>query len=936
MGEVIGLATSQTARNVLVAAGVTRAYNTARFLGHLEGRREALGPLPVPRGSLLILDEASMMSLADMAAILALAREHDCKVIITGDHEQLAAVEGGGAMLMLARRLGYVQLLEPQRFTHAWERDATLRLRTGDTTVLALYDEHGRLRGGTPEEMTEQAYRGWLSDYLDGIDALLVTRTQDQARELSRRARDDLILYRRVAHGPCILLAAGEQASAGDLVMARRNTRALGDGGELANRDVLRIITTTTGPAGDSVVVRRLTDHADTGQPMWSEPFEVPRRYLAEHGNLAYATTAHAALGRTVGTTHVLVDGQGDRQGLYVGLSRGRNANYAYCITELPSAADVREGSRPAPELDRARRLDREQAGLTAGETAAGSTRTPAVDPVSVLAGVMARDGAELTATETLDRELSRADHLGVLGGIWDDLTRRAQTARFERAFRDALPDTGLAGQALDDPARTWLWRNHTARTQPRWAVRTLGPVPADPAGRLDWEQRASVIAAYRERYGYPNPADAIGPEPGKTSPEARAAWHGALAAMGRVDGIDLRGCTDGELWLRRSTYQRETAWAPPHVGSELRVMRIAGHNARVSATRAEHEAVVAADEQTAARHRHLARIWRALEAKAAAETAILATAQDTRAQNTLRPADYALVRTLVMLATVTALAPHAAVLQQVLLATRWLARATNWLAWLFSTPSRKASIRSKASGIGQTWLSSQTVGSLQRLLAGMDRVQQLETEPGAAVAEEWRASSPSLLASLERLLSSRGSAVERAILDRGLATRFSSDLLDRIQRVVLNTSRLVLQLRPYQEFGTKFAVAVHGGLLGDDMGLGKCIQALAAIAHATDADGQPHHLVVCPASLIDTWLQEIGRALTGISGWRFHGPDRDTAFYEWQAAGGILVTSFQQAEHLLAREHPRIGFAVVDFSDRPRLCPPCPACLLLAALRPC
>jgi conjugative relaxase-like TrwC/TraI family protein len=34
-GDVIGLTTSQTARNVLSEAGVTHAYNTARFLGHL-------------------------------------------------------------------------------------------------------------------------------------------------------------------------------------------------------------------------------------------------------------------------------------------------------------------------------------------------------------------------------------------------------------------------------------------------------------------------------------------------------------------------------------------------------------------------------------------------------------------------------------------------------------------------------------------------------------------------------------------------------------------------------------------------------------------------------------------------------------------------------------------------------------------------------------
>ena len=77
---------------------------------------------------------------------------------------------------------------------------------------------------------------------------------------------------------------------------------------------------------------------------------------------------------------------------------------------------------------------------------------------MSVLAGVLARDGSELSATETLERELSRADHLGVLGGIWDDLTRRAQAARFEHALRGALP-ADLAQQALDDPACTWLWR---------------------------------------------------------------------------------------------------------------------------------------------------------------------------------------------------------------------------------------------------------------------------------------------------------------------------------------------------------------------------------------------------------------------------------------------------------------------------------------------
>ena len=190
-------------------------------------------------------------------------------------------------MMLLARRQGYVQLAEPQRFTHAWERDATLRLRAGDVTVLAEYEEHGRLRGGTPEEAAEQAYRGWLADYLDGKDTLLMARTEDQARELSRRARDDLIRYGLVAAGPGIRLGRGEQASAGDLVMARRNTRTIQAGEadrDLANRDVLQITRTADGPAAAaSKCAGSLGRDPATGQSRWSAPFRLPRRYLAAH-----------------------------------------------------------------------------------------------------------------------------------------------------------------------------------------------------------------------------------------------------------------------------------------------------------------------------------------------------------------------------------------------------------------------------------------------------------------------------------------------------------------------------------------------------------------------------------------------------------------------------------------------------------------------------
>ena len=244
LGEVYGLTTSQAARDVLHEAGVDLAANTADFLGHLTGAREARGPKTLRPGTLLLLDEASMMSMADLAAIMRLAAQHQCRVLITGDHEQLAAVEGGGGMVMLARQMGYIQLAEPVRFTCEWERDATLRLRAGDTTVAALYEEHGRVRGGDPEEAIDLACRAFLADHLAGKDSLLLARTGEQAREMSRRVREDLLHYGLVRRTGEVRLRYQATASQGDLIVARKNNRRIiagAPGRWLTNRDVLRI-----------------------------------------------------------------------------------------------------------------------------------------------------------------------------------------------------------------------------------------------------------------------------------------------------------------------------------------------------------------------------------------------------------------------------------------------------------------------------------------------------------------------------------------------------------------------------------------------------------------------------------------------------------------------------------------------------------------------
>ena len=156
----------------------------------------------------------------------------------------------------------------------------------------------------------------------------------------------------------------------------------------------------------------------------------------------------------------------------------------------------------------------------------------------------------------------------------------------------------------------------HAAEIAPVWAVTALGPVPDDAAVRQEWERKASLIAAYREMYGYDDPLDPIGPEPTRDTPDQRAAWHEAFLALGQAGEPDVRAMRDGRLWLIRDTYAAETAWVPRHVGRELRLARLGAANADLSAIRAAAEADAArkaGDHARTGRHEELAASYRAM-----------------------------------------------------------------------------------------------------------------------------------------------------------------------------------------------------------------------------------------------------------------------------------------------------------------------------------
>ena len=105
-------------------------------------------------------------------------------------------------MSLLAGALGYARLAEPVRFRSQWEQAASLRLRDGDTTVLAEYDQHARIIGGDPEQMMDAAAAAYVALTASGTDTLLMATDHALRRELNRRIRDDLIALGTVQTGP--------------------------------------------------------------------------------------------------------------------------------------------------------------------------------------------------------------------------------------------------------------------------------------------------------------------------------------------------------------------------------------------------------------------------------------------------------------------------------------------------------------------------------------------------------------------------------------------------------------------------------------------------------------------------------------------------------------------------------------------------------------
>lgn len=95
---------------------------------------------------------------------------------------------------------------------------------------------------------------------------------------------------------------------------------------------------------------------------------------------------------------------------------------------------------------------------------------------------------------------------------------------------------------------------------------------------------------------------------------------------------------------------------------------------------------------------------------------------------------------------------------------------------------------------------------------------------------------------------------------------------------MLMSPCSITASMKPYQLSGLSFLVWLHNngisGILGDEMGLGKTLQTLSFFQYLKVSRAVPAiHLVVCPLSVLNTWMTESARFTPRLNVVKFHGP---------------------------------------------------------------
>ncbi|WP_186526348.1 MobF family relaxase [Leekyejoonella antrihumi] len=470
-GQVLGLAPSAAAATVLRDRIQVHTDTLAKLISTLNvppGRRPAWVN-QIDETTLVLIDEAAMADTISLDRAVTYLLGRGASVRLIGDDQQLAAIGAGGVLRDITATHGGLHLSEVMRFADPGEGAASLAFRAGRTEALGFYLDHDRVHVGDLSAMTEQVFTAWATDRAHGLDSIMLAPTRDLVGQLNQRARTHRLANQSTnhpAHHSCrpervVRLADGQDASAGDTIITRRNDRRLRVTATdwVKNGDRWRILDTD--PQRGTLRVKHLRH---------GRILTLPRAYVTAFTELGYAATINTAQGITTDTGHTLFAGTEARQQGYTALTRGRLGNHLYL--QVVGDGDPHTLIHPS---------------LTHPDT-----------PTDLLQGMLARDAAPISATTHRRTQQDPAVRLGpatdrytdALHVAAEDLLGANAVRQLEHAADEIVP--GVTGQPAWDALRAHLILITATGADPTRALSLAAAsreleTAEDTAAVLDW-----------------------------------------------------------------------------------------------------------------------------------------------------------------------------------------------------------------------------------------------------------------------------------------------------------------------------------------------------------------------------------------------------------------------------------------------------------------
>jgi conjugative relaxase-like TrwC/TraI family protein len=179
---------AEASRGVLREAGFENATTVAALLHSPKMQDEV-------RDGVLLIDEAGLLSSPQLKQVAELAQRQNCRVLLSGDTAQHAAVERGDALRLLENHAGLraAELKHIRRQLHPTYRAAVADLRQGHV-------ENGFAKlnslGAIKETSADSRYQQLAADYIQSVKerktALVVSPTHSEGERVTTEIRKEL------------------------------------------------------------------------------------------------------------------------------------------------------------------------------------------------------------------------------------------------------------------------------------------------------------------------------------------------------------------------------------------------------------------------------------------------------------------------------------------------------------------------------------------------------------------------------------------------------------------------------------------------------------------------------------------------------------------------------------------------------------------------